>query len=50
MLFDAGLAVRAGEPLRPPRDALPDDLPAVVARIRSLVDVRSPLGVSSGGS
>jgi mitochondrial fission protein ELM1 len=37
MLFDAGLAVRAGEPLVPPKDAVPDDLPAVVARIRGLI-------------
>jgi hypothetical protein len=38
MLFDAGLAVRAGEPLRPPTGAVPDDLPAVVARIEALMD------------
>jgi mitochondrial fission protein ELM1 len=37
MLLDRGLAVRAGEPLRPPTGAVPDDLPAVVARIRSLI-------------
>jgi mitochondrial fission protein ELM1 len=36
MLFDAGLAVRAGEPLAPPKGAVPDDLPAVVARIKAL--------------
>jgi uncharacterized protein len=38
MLFDAGLAVRAGEPMRPPIGAVPDDLPAVVARIEALMD------------
>ena len=38
MLFDAGLAVRAGEPLRPPTGAVPDDLSAVVARIGALMD------------
>lgn len=37
MLLDRGLAVRAGEPLLPPRGAVPDDLPAVVARIRALM-------------
>jgi mitochondrial fission protein ELM1 len=37
-LFDRGLAVRAGEPLVPPEGAVPDDLPVVVARIRSLID------------
>jgi mitochondrial fission protein ELM1 len=36
MLLERGLAVRAGEPLSPPRGAVPDDLPAVVARIRAL--------------
>jgi mitochondrial fission protein ELM1 len=36
MLFDAGLAVRGGEPLAPPKGAVPDDLPAVVARIKAL--------------
>ena len=36
-LFDRGLAVRAGEPLVPPTCAVPDDLPAVVDRIRSLI-------------
>jgi uncharacterized protein len=38
MLFERGLAVRAGEPLVPPRGALPDDLPLVVARINALMD------------
>ena len=42
MLFDAGLAVRAGEPLAPPKGAVPDDLPAVVARISGLIDARRP--------
>jgi uncharacterized protein len=37
MLLDRGLAVRAGEPLQPPRGVVPDDLPAVVARIKSLL-------------
>jgi hypothetical protein len=37
MLLDRGLAVRAGEPLVPPTGAVPDDLPAVTARIRSLI-------------
>ena len=37
MLLEQGLAVRAGEPLLPPRGALPDDLPAVVARISALM-------------
>jgi hypothetical protein len=37
MLFDRGLAVRAGEPLLPPRGPVPDDLPAVVARIKALI-------------
>jgi hypothetical protein len=37
MLIDSGLAVRAGQPLLPPRGALPDDLPAVVTRIRALM-------------
>jgi uncharacterized protein len=37
MLFDAGLAVRAGEPLTQPSGAVPDDLAAVVARIRGLI-------------
>jgi mitochondrial fission protein ELM1 len=39
MLLDAGLAVRAGEPLVPPKGAVPDDLPAVVARIKALSGV-----------
>jgi hypothetical protein len=38
MLLDCGLAVRAGEPLVPPKGAVPDDLPAVVARIKALID------------
>jgi uncharacterized protein len=38
-LFDQGLAVRAGEPLVPPPGAVPDDLPMVVARIGSLIEV-----------
>jgi uncharacterized protein len=37
MLLDRGLAVQAGQPLRPPRGAVPDDLPAVAARIRALM-------------
>ena len=37
-LCHCGLAVRAGEPLRPPRDNVPDDLPMVVARIDALID------------
>jgi hypothetical protein len=37
MLIDAGLALRAGEPLRPPRAPPPDDLPTVVTRIRALM-------------
>jgi uncharacterized protein len=37
MLLDQGLAVRAGEPLLPPRGAMPDDLPMVVARINALM-------------
>jgi mitochondrial fission protein ELM1 len=36
MLRARSLAVRAGEPLLPPRGAVPDDLPTVVARIRAL--------------
>jgi hypothetical protein len=48
MLFDAGLAVRAGEPLVPPKDAVPDDLPAVVARIRGLIDASSAAAVVLG--
>jgi hypothetical protein len=38
-LFDAGLAVRAGQALAPPRGTVPDDLPAVVARIKALAGV-----------
>ena len=41
MLFDAGLAVPADEPLAPPKGAVPDDLAAVVARIRGLIDPRT---------
>jgi uncharacterized protein len=37
MLLDRGLAVRAGAPLVPPRGAVPDDLPTVVARINTLM-------------
>ena len=37
LLLDQGLAVRAGEPRLPPRGAVPDDLPAVAARIRALM-------------
>jgi mitochondrial fission protein ELM1 len=37
-LIDRGLAVRAGEPLVPPKGAVPDDLPVVVARIKRLID------------
>jgi mitochondrial fission protein ELM1 len=37
MLIDSGLAVPAGEPLRPPTGAVPDDLPTVVARIHGLM-------------
>ena len=36
MLRARGLAVRAGEPLLPPKETVPDDLAAVVARIRAL--------------
>jgi hypothetical protein len=38
-LLEAGLAVRAGQALAPPRGAVPDDLPAVVARIKALMGV-----------
>lgn len=38
MLIDSGLAVRAGQPLKPPTGAVPDDLPTVVARIVTLLD------------
>jgi mitochondrial fission protein ELM1 len=37
MLLDQGLAVPAGERLLPPRGAVPDDLAAVVASIRTLM-------------
>jgi mitochondrial fission protein ELM1 len=37
-LYECGLATRAGTPLAAPAGAVPDDLPAVVARIRSLID------------
>ena len=40
MLIDAGLAVRAGEPLMPPTGAVPDDLPIVVARTKALTNAR----------
>jgi mitochondrial fission protein ELM1 len=40
MLLDCNLAVRDGEPLRPPGGPVPDDLPLVVARIRALMDAR----------
>lgn len=36
LLRDLGLAVRAGEPLAPPRAPVPDDLAAVVERVRAL--------------
>jgi uncharacterized protein len=42
MLLDHGLAVRAGAPLRPPRGAVPDDLPMVVARINALIGAPKP--------
>ena len=48
MLFDAGLAVRAGEPLEPPTGAVPDDLPIVVARINGLIDARTRADARSG--
>jgi hypothetical protein len=38
-LFEAGLAVPAGQPLAPPTGAVPDDLPTVVARIKALMGV-----------
>jgi mitochondrial fission protein ELM1 len=48
MLIDSGLAVRAGEPLLPPRGAVPDDLPAVVTRIRALMSATAdPLPIGS---
>jgi mitochondrial fission protein ELM1 len=37
MLLERGLAVRAGEPLAPPTGAVPDDLTAVVARVKALI-------------
>jgi len=37
MLLDRGLAVRAGQPLAPPTGAVPDDLPAVTARLNALM-------------
>jgi uncharacterized protein len=37
-LIHRGLAVRAGEPLVPPKGAVPDDLPVVMARIKRLID------------
>ena len=37
LLIERGLAVRAGEGFPPPRNAAPDDLALVVARIRSLL-------------
>jgi uncharacterized protein len=37
MLLERGLAVRAGAPLVPPRGAVPDDLPMVIARIEALM-------------
>jgi uncharacterized protein len=46
MLIDSGLAVRAGEPLEPPRSPPPDDLPAVVSRIRALM--ATAVGSASG--
>jgi mitochondrial fission protein ELM1 len=39
MLIDSGLAVRAGAPLEPPRTPPPDDMAAVVDRIRALMGV-----------
>jgi uncharacterized protein len=44
MLIDSGLAVPAGEPLRPPTGAIPDDLPSVVTRIRALMAAPTPPG------
>lgn len=38
MLFDRGLAVPAGTPLRPPSGAVPDDLAQVVTRIEALFE------------
>ena len=48
MLFDAGLAVPADEPLAPPKSAVPDDLSAVVARINGLIDARTRADARSG--
>ena len=38
LLIERGLAVPAGEPLRPPSGSVPDELPAGAARIRALLD------------
>ena len=48
MLLDQGLAVRAGEPLAPPRGAVPDDLPMVVARINALMGAGVERGSGPG--
>ena len=45
LLVDRGLAVTAGEPLRPPSGSVPDDLPAVAARIRALLEDATASGV-----
>ena len=37
LLIERGLAVRAGDPMQPSSGDVPDDLPAVVARVRALV-------------
>ena len=37
LLIERGLAVPAGEPLRPSSGDVPNDLPAVVERVRALV-------------
>jgi hypothetical protein len=37
LLIERGLAVPAGEALRPSSGDVPNDLPAVVARVRALV-------------
>lgn len=42
LLFDRGLAVPAGAPLRAPRGEVPNDLEAVAERVRRLLDVREP--------
>ena len=39
LLFDRGLAVPAGQPLRPPEGEVPNDLQAVAQRVRALVGV-----------